>query len=479
MMIHQDHLLKVADFRTLEQIHAQSLRLLSETGVFFDSEEIVIRFKKKGATVSGKRVYLSEGMITAALETCPASFIMTGRNGSAPVLIGEGQESTVVSPGNGTLFIQDTSGQRRRATLEDFDNITRLCENSANVHLVGSIPVDPFDIAEKSKPAHLAHHLMQYSNKPLIGQAVTRREAREVFDIIEIAIGQKKFLDDHVAIAYSVNPASPLCFEPLSCETILAYAQKKQALFILPGILPGLTGPLDAMGLVVLSNAEILAALACIQMINPGTPVVYTAGIFMVNMKNFYAVTGSPQAAMVNIAGIQMARELYKIPSRTMAGLTDAKMVDYQAGAETMQNLTLYTAAGVHVINECLGVMDSITATSYEKWILDDELLDRLQCFSQGFDQMRIDNALDVIQAIGPGGDYLQHETTLQNYRSIYMPAVSDWNSYDMWEKKGKPDLLERAGEKCRLILEQHREKVLLPEVDREIAVYLDQTAKT
>ncbi len=316
---------------------------------------------------------------------------------------------------------------------------------------------------------------MQHSNKPLIGQAAIRREAREVFDIIEIAAGRKGFLDDHVAITYSVNPASPLCFEPLTCETILAYAQKKQALFILPGIMPGLTGPLDAIGLVVLSNAEILAALACIQMINPGTPVVYTAGTFMVNMKNFYAVTGSPQTALVNIAGIQMAREMYKIPSRTMAGLTDAKRVNYQAGAETMQNLTLYTAAGVHVINECLGVMDSITATLYEKWILDDELLDRLQCFSTGFGQMRIDNALDVIQAIGPGGDYLQHDSTMQNFRSIYMPAVSDWNPYDMWEKKGKPDLLEKARGKYRLILERCRGKVLLSEVDREIAVYLDK----
>ncbi len=85
-MIHQDHLLKVVDAPTLEQIHAQTLRLLAETGVVFDSEEIVDLFKRKGAKVSGKRVYLSESMITAALETCPGCFTMTGRNGSAPVM---------------------------------------------------------------------------------------------------------------------------------------------------------------------------------------------------------------------------------------------------------------------------------------------------------------------------------------------------------------------------------------------------------
>ena len=112
----------------------------------------------------------------------------------------------------------------------------------------------------------------------MIGLAATLEEARQVFDIIEIASGHKGYLDDHVVIAYGINPASPLCFEPLTCETLLAYAGKKQALFILPGHMPGLTGPMDFKGLIVLSNAENPAALTCAQIINPGTPVVNSAG---------------------------------------------------------------------------------------------------------------------------------------------------------------------------------------------------------
>jgi trimethylamine--corrinoid protein Co-methyltransferase len=276
-----------------------------------------------------------------------------------------------------------------------------------------------------------------------------------------------------VAISYGVNPASPLCFEPLTCETIQAYAEKKQALFILPGLMPGLTGPMDFKGLVVLSNAENLAALTCAQAIHPGTPVVYSAGTFIVNMKNFYAVTGSPQSALVNIAGIQMAREYYGLPSRTMAGLTDAKQVDFQAGAETMQNLTLYTMAGVHVINECLGVLDSITTTSYEKWILDDELLERLRNFSAGIDQMTVENCLDMMITLGPGGDYLQHPSTFQNCRSLYMPEISDWNTFEDWEKGGKRDVLRVAHEKCDRILETCETMVLPMEVDHEIEAYI------
>ena len=466
--------LKVVEKDTLQSIHEQSLQLLSNAGVVFDSEDIIRLFADHGQKADGKRVYLSEAFIMNALESAPSSFTMVGRNGAADVIIGEKQESLVVAPGNGTLFIQDIVGQRRRATIADFDNITRLCEHSKNVNLVGAIPVDPIDLPEKAKPARLVHHLMQYSDKPLISQAATLQEVKQVFDIIEIAMSQEGFLDNNVAISYGVNPASPLVFESLTCQTMQGYAQRKQALFILPGLMPGLTGPMDFKGLVVLSNAENLAAMACAQMLNPGTPVVYSAGTFMVNMKNFYAITGSPQSTLVNIAGIQMARDLYGLPSRTMAGLTDSKQVDYQAGAETMQNLALYTMSGVHVINECLGVMDSITTTSYEKWILDDELLDRLRVFSAGIDQIGVENVLDEMISLGPGGDYLQQASTFQNFRSLYMPEISDWNTFEDWEKAGKRDVLQIAREKCDYIL-QERQPMLLPvEVDQEIKNFLN-----
>lgn len=467
------HYLKVVDKHTLQAIHEQSLQLLAGAGVIFDNETIISGFASKGQKVDGTRVYLSEALVTEALKLTPKSFAMTGRNGIAEVRIGENQETTVVAPGNGTLFIQDLDGRRRPATLSDFDNIAKLCENSRNVNLVGAIPVDPSDLADLCKPARLVHHLMRHSDKPLIGQAATHEEARQVFDIIEIAFGQTGYLDDHVAIAYGVNPASPLCFEPLTCETMLSYAGKKQALFILPGLMPGLTGPMDFKGLAVLSNAENLAALTCAQMINPGTPVVYSAGTFMVNMENFYAVTGSPQSALVNIAGIQMAREYYGLPSRTMAGLTDAKRIDFQAGAETMQNLTLYTMAGVHVINECLGVLDSITSTSYEKWILDDELLDRLRNFSTGIDQVAVENCLDMMIELGPSSDYLQHPSTFQNCRALYMPEISDWNPFEDWKKAGEQDVLHVAREKYDRILEKCEALRLPAEIDHEIEAYI------
>lgn len=479
-MIPKNRMLKIVDDSTLERIHHDTIRVLQEVGVVFDSDEIVHVFKKNGAKIDGRKVFITEAMVDAALESCPRTFTMVGRSDDASVRIGEDQERMAVSPGNGTLYIQDLSGVRRKATLEDFNTITKLCEQSRHVHLVGSIPVEPCDIPVQSRPARLIHSLMRYSRKPLIGVAVTGQEAREVFDTIEIAFGSNRFLEDHVAIAHCVNPASPLCFEPLSCETLLAYARKKQAIFILPGLMAGVSGPLDLLGLVVLSNAEILAALTCVQLIRPGTPVVYSPGTFMVNMKNIYTVTASPQGNLVNLAGLQMARQYYGLPARTMAGMSDAKGVDFQAGAETMQNLVLSTLAGANIVNECLGVMDSIMVTSFEKWILDEELLERVYCLEKGFDQMTSESPVDAIKAVGNGGSYLMHPETMQRCREVWMPSVSDWNPYNVWEKGGSIDLLRKAHHRFNQKMENmDGSMVIATDVDRDIRRYLDNTTTT
>lgn len=467
--------MKVVDDGTLDRVHQDTIQVLEEVGVVFDSDEILEVFRKNGAKVDSRKVFITEAMVAAALESCPRSFTMVGRSDDASVRIGAGQERMVISPGNGTLYIQDMEGRRRKGMVEDFNTITRLCEQSRHVHLVGSVPVEPCDISARSRPARLVRSLMQYSHKPLIGVAATQQEAKEVFDIVEIAFGREGFLNDHVAIAYSVNPASPLCFESLSCETLFAYARRKQALFILPGLMAGVSGPLDLYGLVVLSNAEILAALLCAQLINPGTPVVYSPGTFMVNMKNVYTVTASPQGNLANIAGLQMAREYYGIPSRTMAGMTDAKLVDFQAGAETMQNLVLYTLAGANIINECLGVMDSIMVTSFEKWILDEELLERVHCLEKGFDKMVSGNSVEAIKTVGSGGSYLMHPGTMANCRNVWMPSLSDWNPYDAWKKSGGIDILQKAHQRFKERMESDGGLVLHRDVDRDIGRYLDK----
>ena len=140
-----------------------------------------------------------------------------------------------------------------------------------------------------------------------------------------------------------------------------------------------------------------------------------------------------------------------------------------------MQNLLLYTLSGANIINECLGVMDSIMVTSFEKWILDEELLERVYCLEKGFDQLTSETALEAIKAVGCGGNYLIHPSTMANCRKVWMPAISDWDPYDTWKKKGSMGILQKAHQRFKQRMESTGEKVLAPELDRDIARYIDK----
>ena len=186
-----------------------------------------------------------------------------------------------------------------------------------------------------------------------------------------------------------------------------------------------MTGPVSLFGTTVQQNAEFLAGLVLLQLINPGNPVVYCPASTVANMKNASYITGPPEAFLINTANLQMALDFYKLPTRVMCGMTDSKRVDYQAGYETMQNMMMGMLSGAHIIHECLGVLDSIMCTSYEKFVIDEELLSRIMRISKGLDTSDEAMSLDVIRDVAKGGEYLTHDNTFEHVRDFWNPILS------------------------------------------------------
>ena len=239
----------------------------------------------------------------------------------------------------------------------------------------------------------------------------------------------------------------------------------------------GVTAPADPIGTVVLQNAEMLAGLTLTQLVSPGMPIIYSPASAIPNMRTASYITGSPVSTMINMVNIQLARELYDIPNRCMAGLTDAKLVDCQAGYETMQNYLMLAMAGVNMVNECYGILDGIMTVSYEKFIIDDEIMDRaarvmagLQSFDEGY-------LVDVIGELGPGGAYLMHPSTMKNCRNFWSPEISCTNSYEDWLKQGGEDITVKANRKFRRILEECPETLIGADVEKELSAYVAAAA--
>lgn len=462
--------IRMQDISGLEEIHEASIHLLQTIGVEINSEAAIKLCKAGGAAVDGSRVRFSRKVVENAIESAPSSFMFHGRNDAHSIIIGEGQSRTHVEPSNGCIYAQNLEKGRWLATIEDLINFLKLAQASPVCTINGGIPVEPSDIDSKTAYLRIVYETLKHTDKPFRSNISTRQEIETLFQMVALAKGQPGYLEDHAAVYVSINPLSPLAFDGPPLEALLTYAEHKQPVTVLSCALAGISTPMSLRGTCVVQNAEILTGLVLTQLVNPGTPFIYGPASAVPNMQNGQYITGSPESPLINIANIQLARELYRLPTRTMAGLTDAKTVDAQAGLETMQNLSLAMMGGVSIINECLGVLDSIMTNSYEKFILDQEMISRILTFMEGFQGPKGDLATEVIKEIGPRGTFLYHSSTLSRCRGTWRPLASTWNNYEKWDKDGRVDAAMSASTIYTSILAQAPPSMLDAAVEEELA---------
>lgn len=465
---------KLVNKSDLQRIHKETIAVLEQTGINFHSEEALEIFKKNGAKTKGQIVYISGEMLEKAINSIPKQFTWHAIDPQHNIQVGGEQDRVHIMLDHGSVNIQDIESGRRKSKMVDLIKLYKLGQASEVCNVIGQAPVDPSDADKKFKHLQITQQLLNHTNKPLMSYPVTTQtETADIFDMIEIVMG-RGYLNNHPAVGVSVCALSPLQYAADSCETILAYAKRKQVLMTLTCAMSGVTAPIGLIGTAILQNAEILGGMVLSQLVNPGTPFVYSPASAVPNMKTAGYITGSPESNLINIVNLQLANELYHIPTRTMAGLTDAKTVDCQAGLETMQNYFTLMMSGTHMINECIGTLDSILTVSYEKFMIDEEMMSRMLRIMEGVSTTDADFDITSIQKIGQTGTYLTQPDTIKNCRSTWVPTVSDWDSYDKWEAMGSEDIVVRANRKYKEVLKNCPESLLRDDVAEQLANFVN-----
>ncbi|MDD2496924.1 MAG: trimethylamine methyltransferase family protein [Desulfitobacteriaceae bacterium] len=212
---------------------------------------------------------------------------------------------------------------RFKPTLEVLapEDLIRIHEASLKdvVQLVGSTPVDPCDVEPNQKHLHIMYEILKHTDKPLIGNTARKHQVAQMMKMLAIVLGDDNWQENHW-IGVAVNPLSPLAFTPDALETIIEYAKRNQIIFIPPAIMAGVCGPMGLLGTIVLQNSEILGGLVLTQLINPGTPVVYTAAGTVSYMKRANYNTGAPELPLIHAAGLKMGRDFYHLPTDLCVG---------------------------------------------------------------------------------------------------------------------------------------------------------------
>lgn len=456
----------------LTRIHDASVEVLEKSGMVFQSRKALEIFRKHGASVSGNTVFISRKIIEDSLNLCPQTVKWRSRNEKKSIEVGKGFH---VQAGGGCVYIRDMDCGRRLSKLVDFTNIQKLYQSSDVVDVVGFTPVDAGDLDPKYKHLHMQHEILKNTDKPIHGHVCGGKQAAQMLDMVEIAFGEENLMQKHHVLGLSINTISPLGFGEDQLDTLIEYVSRNQIIIAAPMAIGGVSAPLSHAGITVLVNAEILAMIVLAQLINPGNPIIVGPSSSFADMKTGAYSAGIPDGMLHLITQIQLSRDLYHLPTRVLSGACDAKEVDAQAGFETMQNLMMSIFAGSDLIAHALGVLDGIMTISYEKMMIDEELIHRARYMAtRSIDLSDEGLSVDVIKEIGPGGSYLLHQSVFDKCRDLFQPSLSDWSNYAEWKQNGSKEIVMRANEMFKQRLAAAPETFLDPAVQSELRAYMN-----
>lgn len=458
----------------VEEVHAASVKILENVGIYFNCQEALDIFRRHGAKVEGKTVYITGKMIEEALKLCPSIYDFRARESKHSMQHGIGQQNKLlVSACYGSPFVIE-KGRKRLGTSDDYIKFTKLAQACSGVTFSGGILTDLSDIATSNKEIMMMYYALKYSSKLMLSFTGSKESIHHMFRLMEIAFDQGEELWNDYVAAVPICPTSPLKYEEVASQSLIEYARKGQPIYIVNCLMAGVSSPVSILGTAVQQNSELLAGLVLTQLVKPGNPVVYVPGSTTANLQRVCYANGSPEANFCNIIGLQLAYR-YNIPNRVMSGITDSKVVDYQAGLETMQNHLLLVAAGAQCLHNGVGTMDSLVSMSVPKFVLDAECIERLNVMVNGVEFSQEELSVEEIMRVGPHGNHLMTDNTLDHIDIRWKPDISFCDPLQNWVEQGAQDAETRALAYAeKLLKEQPEEGIISPEIDKRMQKYLE-----
>jgi trimethylamine--corrinoid protein Co-methyltransferase len=298
------------------------------------------------------------------------------------------------------------------------------------------------------------------------------------FEIAALAHGiSLESLSNRPSLITNTNINSPLKFDDAMADGLIAMSRMGQVVVVSSFTLAGAMAPITLEGTLMQQNAEVLSGVVLAQIVRHGSPVVYGSFTSNVDMKTGSPSLGTPEYTKMAIVSGQLARK-YKLPYRT-SNASSSNIVDAQSIYESQMSIWGALLGGVDILFQGHGWMESGLTTSFEKFIIDSEML---QMVTEAMKPLSISDdslAIDVVDKVGPGGHFFGTDHTLARYKdAFYQPMVSDWRNFESWEEDGGFDSVQRANKIWKQILHEY-EPPYLDESKREaIAAYVPTRKK-
>jgi len=457
----------------VKTIHKASLTILEKTGFTFEPglEDVLDMLKKAGATVdrNNARIYFPRDLVIEQASKAPERVVLFSRDSQNDLDLTE--HRVHLGTGGAAIRILDLeTGEIRPSTLKDIYQLGRLVDQLDNIHFFLR-PCIPTDIPPTAYDVNVFYACLKATGKHVMAGVNDVEGFHKVLDLASLVAGGTEKLQKSPFISVITSFA----ISPLKLDTQTTLIMQEAVRNRIPVVLScapmaGSTSPITMAGTLAQIHAEQLAGITICQLTNPGSPILYGGIPGMANLRTMGYLGGAVECGMMNAAIHQLSNYI-KVPNYNSSGLTDSKIPDIQAGWEKAFTSLLAAMAGSNYVHHAAGMLESMISVAYEQFVIDDEIIGMSCKVLKGIDIDTDHLALDVIDSIGPGGNFMTSPHTLEHMRDEYFQGngITDQKSRQKWEKEGSLNTRERAKKIAQKLLDEEKRSYISEDVDKLI----------
>jgi trimethylamine--corrinoid protein Co-methyltransferase len=458
----------------VEVIHHASLRVLRDIGIRVNDAPALALFQGIGADVDHgeNHVRMDPALVEDMLTGLPAEFTIHARDPAKTLTVGG--NALLFATVCGPSFVSDLDRGRRAGTLADVHDWVRLAHSLNIFHHEGGAGLEPMDLPPESRHLDMMFAQLTLSDKGWQPNWLNSR--KRALDCIEMGKIALQTDDDGFAerpgLIGGLNTNSPLLLDDSQAEGLIEMARAGQPVHLTPFTLAGAMSPITIGGSLVQQNAETIAGIVLAQAVRRGTPVLYGHFTSNVDMRTGSPAFGTPEYAQSVIISGQLARR-YGIPIRS-SNTTASPVVDAQAAYESDMSIMACVQGHINVMMHGGGWLEGGLTCSFEKLILDAELLQMQAAFLEPVALDEASLGLDAMADVGPGGHFFGTAHTLERYEdAFYTPILSDWRNFENWHEDGARTATERANLIWKQLLAEYEKPPIDEAIEEELAAYV------
>ncbi|KUO48915.1 MAG: trimethylamine methyltransferase [Desulfitibacter sp. BRH_c19] len=459
----------------IKQIHNSACEILEDAGVVVHHDEALELLKSAGCVVeNSNRVYIPTGLVEKSISTVPSRVTLYDRNGNPKIFMQEWEIS--FGTGSDTInYLDPYTKERRKWLKKDVEDAVKVCDYLPHIDFIMSMG-NLVDVNKHMINREQYALMLLNSTKPQVVIAEDDKTLEDIIEMAAAAVGGREVLKRKPLFMVYCEPTSPLQLPYESVAKVLLAAETNIPTNFACGGLSGGTVPMTVSGSVLQAHTEALSGLVIHQLKNPGAPFVYGYGITPLDMKTLQSVYTSAESMVAQGMLCDIAR-YFNFPSWGYAGCSSSKTVDEQAVMEATMFTLMGALQGCNLMHDIFYLEFGLTG-ALEMIVISDDTINRVKHMIKGVDTSREALGTDTIKMVGPGGNFMGTQHTVENFRKGWSTELCDLQGFEGWERSGKLTLFERANQKVKEIIESHQPEPVCESIITKVIKILEDAER-